>query len=81
MKNIQRILKKVTQFPVVVHPDENGGYWVECLTFEGCYSQGETIEEALDNIQEAIELCLEEYPVKDIERRVAQPVSFHLVTV
>lgn len=50
-------LHQHNQFPVVVHMAEEGGYWVECLAFEGCYSQGETIDEALENIQEAIELC------------------------
>lgn len=47
-------------YPVVIEEDERGGYVVTCPSFEGCYSQGETIEEALANIREAIELCLEE---------------------
>lgn len=64
-------------YPVVVHEDESGGYWVECPSFEGCYSQGKTVEAALKNIREAIELCLE---CSD-ERSTAMAVSLHLVTV
>jgi len=41
--------------------DEDGIYVVECPAFEGCYSQGATLDEALKNIHEAIELCLEDF--------------------
>lgn len=47
-------------YKVFLEPDEDGGYVVVCPSFQGCYSQGETVEEALVNIREAIELCLEE---------------------
>ena len=47
-------------FKVVLEPDPNGGYVISCPSLPGCYSQGETIEEALANIKEAIELCLED---------------------
>jgi len=40
--------------------DEYGGYVVRCPTLQGCYSQGKTVEEALANIREAIELTLED---------------------
>ncbi len=42
------------KFLVRVEPDEDGGYVVECPALPGCASQGETVEEALRNIQEAI---------------------------
>ena len=52
---------KVYDFKVIVEPDEEaGGYVVSCPALEGCYSQGETVEEALANIEEAILLCLED---------------------
>lgn len=41
-------------------PDETGGYWVEVPSLPGCFSQGETEEEALTNITEAIELHVED---------------------
>ena len=47
-------------FKVLLEPDEAGGYVVTCPSLQGCYSQGETVAEALANIREAIELCLED---------------------
>ena len=43
----------------MVHDAEEGGYWVEVPALPGCYSQGESVEEALENVREAIELYLE----------------------
>lgn len=43
---------------VVVHEAEEGGFWAEVPAIPGCASQGETMEELLHNIQEAIEGCL-----------------------
>jgi predicted RNase H-like HicB family nuclease len=40
---------------VILHPDEDGGYWVEVPSLPGCISQGDTKEEALENIKDAIE--------------------------
>ncbi len=47
-------------FPVILTPQPEGGFFVECPSLPGCYSQGETVEEALDNIREAIGLALED---------------------
>ncbi len=44
---------------VVVHAAEGGGFWVGVPALPGCYSQGETVEEAQGNVKEAIELYLE----------------------
>ncbi len=38
---------------------EDGGFWVECPSIPGCSSQGDTVEEALDMIRDAISACLE----------------------
>lgn len=43
---------------VVVHEAEEGGYWAEVPAIPGCASQGETMEELLKNVREAIEGCL-----------------------
>jgi len=48
---------------VVLEPSEDGGYTAHCPSLPGCISEGETQEEALINIREAIELYLE--PVED----------------
>lgn len=42
-------------YDVILHPDtEDGGFWVECSTLLGCSSQGDTVEEALEMIKDAI---------------------------
>jgi predicted RNase H-like HicB family nuclease len=41
---------------VILIPDEDGGFTVEVPSLPGCISQGDTVEEALANIKEAIEL-------------------------
>ncbi len=51
---------RVYDFKVLLEPDETGGYVVSCPSLPGCYTQGDTIAEALDNIKEAILLCLED---------------------
>lgn len=47
-------------FKVLIEPDETSGFVVECPQLKGCYSQGDTLDEALDNIKEVIDMCLEE---------------------
>lgn len=43
---------------VVVHEAEEGGYWAEVPALPGCATQGETFEELLSNLYEAVEGCL-----------------------
>ncbi len=43
---------------VVIHDAEEGGYWAEIPSIPGCATQGETFEELLQNIYEAVEACL-----------------------
>ena len=47
------------KFPVTIYQDEEGWYVAECPVIPGCMTQGRTLDEALNNIREAIELCLE----------------------
>jgi predicted RNase H-like HicB family nuclease len=47
------------KYTVILEPQEEGGYTVRCLELPGAISQGETKEEALMNIKEAIGLVLE----------------------
>lgn len=46
-------------FNVTIDRDEDGVWVVECPSIPGCVSQGETKEEALENVKEAIALCLQ----------------------
>ncbi len=43
---------------IVVHDAEEGGFWAEVPGIPGCVSQGETFEELLQNLYEAVEGCL-----------------------
>lgn len=43
---------------VIIHEAEEGGYWAEVPAILGCATQGETFEELLQNLYEAIEGCL-----------------------
>ena len=47
------------KYTVILEPQDEGGYTVRCLELPGAISQGETKEEALTNIKEAIGLVLE----------------------
>ncbi|MDI6727443.1 MAG: type II toxin-antitoxin system HicB family antitoxin [Thermodesulfovibrionales bacterium] len=51
---------------VIVHTAEEGGYWAEVPSIPGCLTQGDTWDELLQNIYEAIDACLS-VDTKDIE--------------
>ena len=50
---------------VIIERGEDGYYSAHCPSLKSCWSQGRTREEALQNIQEAIELYLETLPIGD----------------
>ena len=50
--------------PILIEQDEDNFYIVSCPTFDGCHSYGKTIDEALKNIQEVIEMCIQEQEEK-----------------
>ena len=56
--------------PIIIESDEDGYYIVSCPTFKGCHSYGETIDEALENIKEVIDMCLEENKVEELNKFV-----------
>ena len=43
---------------IILHEAEEGGYWAEAPSIEGCVSQGETLDALIENISEAVEGCL-----------------------
>ena len=47
------------RYTVILEPEEEGGFHIWCPALKGCHSQGDTEEEALGNIQEAIAAYLE----------------------
>ena len=67
-------------FPVILEEDETSGYVVINPSLEGCYSQGDTVEEALANIKEATELCLEDAKLNKNDVKI-KDVSLHLISL
>ncbi|CAD6491771.1 MAG: HicB_like antitoxin of bacterial toxin-antitoxinsystem [Candidatus Argoarchaeum ethanivorans] len=72
---------KKVHLPVLVEKDEDGFFVAECPLLQGCYTQGKTLDEALKNIHEVIELCLEEQKEEIVEHLDAiQEFSYHVVS-
>ncbi len=68
--------------PVIVEKDEDGFFVVECPLLKGCYTQGETLDEALINIREVMNMCLKEEEEDAISEIASiQEFSFHTVAV
>ena len=57
---------------VVIHEAEEGGYWAEVPSIPGCATQGDSFEELLANIYEAVEGCLsvevQDIPVSETDK-------------
>ena len=64
--------------PIVIESDSDG-YFVSCPSLQGCYSQGDTYEEAVENIKDAIRLHVEDRLANGEE--VPENVSVSLSTV
>lgn len=47
------------RYTIVIHEDPDGGFWAEVPALPGCYSQGETMDELMQNVREAIGGVLE----------------------
>lgn len=56
----KKIKKDISKFNTVFLEEKDGGYSVNVPSLPGCFSQGDTFEDAVTNIKEAIELYLED---------------------
>jgi predicted RNase H-like HicB family nuclease len=65
-------------FPIILEADADG-YYVSCPTLQGCYSQGDTYEEAVTNIKDVIRLHIEDRLADGEE--IPEPVAVSLSTV
>lgn len=68
--------KNIYKYTVLFESQKEGGFTVTVPTLPGCISEGDTYEEAANNIKEAIQLYLEDVPVKDREDIYAPSESF-----
>lgn len=73
---------KNKKLPIFIEKDEDGFYVVECPVFSGCFTQGKTIDEALVNIREVIEICLEEKENQNtLQSYNPQELSLHNISL
>ena len=63
-------MEKVYNYVVLIEIDEDGFYVAKVPDIPGCYTQGKTIDQVMERIKEAIEVCLE------AEKKVYQPLKF-----
>lgn len=62
-------MKKI-HLPIIIEMDEDGYYIVSCPLFKGCHSYGKSIDEALENIKEVIDICIEETNLEGLNKFV-----------
>lgn len=60
---------------VIEEDEESGGYVVCCPALPGCFSQGNTTDEALENIKEAIQACIESLAEDEMKSYLTAPTS------
>ena len=65
-------MKKKLSLAVILHHAQEGGFWAEAPSLPGCVSQGETLEETMANIKEAIDLWLEGTETKDLPEEMEE---------
>ncbi len=86
MKTAQEKLQKSGSagktLPVVIERGEDGYYIVECPALDGAFTQGKTLDEAMYNIREVIDLILEEPDAQELlEGYNPKELSLHTITL
>lgn len=76
---MKKFTTQILHLPILVEQDEDNIYIVSCPVFSGCHSYGKTIDEALANIQEVIDMCMEEE--KDKISEINRFVGFREIQV
>lgn len=68
----------MTQFGVIIEKDDDG-YFAHVPALQGCYAQGDTYEEALANVKDAIRLHIED--IKESGQKMPKPHQISLTTI
>ena len=68
------------RFPVIIEKDQEG-YFAACPDLQGCYTQGSTYEEVMQNIEEAISLHVEDRIENGEQAPISEEISFTTVEV
>ena len=66
------------EYSVIIHDAEECGYWVEVPALPGCYSQGESVDDALENVKDAIALYLDVLADEEADIPVDSDVVFQV---
>ena len=71
--------KQIYNYTVLLEKESDGGYHAFCPILKGCHSQGDSFEEAIENITEAIELYIESLKAENLsipkENLIVKPLS------
>lgn len=67
-------------FAIIIEEDENG-FFASCPELQGCYSQGDTYEEAILNIKDAIKLHVEDMVENHEDISIPKSVSFSNISI
>ncbi len=69
----------IYKFKIIIERDEDGMFIATCPSLQGCYSQGETLEEVIENIKDAIKLHIEAR--KDVGEEIPIEIAVEEVAV
>ncbi len=69
----------IYKFKIIIERDEDGIFIATCPSLQGCYSQGETLEEVIENIKDAIKLHIEAR--KDVGEEIPIEIAVEEVAV
>lgn len=69
------------RFQVIIEQDEDGYYVADVPALQGCYTQGKTMDEVLDNIREVISMCIEELKEEGKEIDTRYPEVLEIKTL
>ena len=69
-----RIKHSSLNFTVLIEQDEDGMYIAKVPDIQGCYTQGKTVEQAMERIKEAIQVCIEAAPVSSSQLILKYPL-------
>lgn len=72
-------MEKQMNFPILVELDEDNVFIVSCPLLKGCHSYGHTIDEAMSNIREVIEMCIEEEDTQTVSKN--QYIGFREISL
>ena len=78
---MENIPQKINNYTAVIEEDIDGGYWAYVPSLQGCYTQGDSLDEVTANLKEAIGLYLESMPISEFPDRRPSPFAIIQVPV